>query len=342
MKNYIDYVNVSPSGAIVLSDELTCDGFVHTAAFRVQTHVHDDHMTGFTNSKGYQTLLMSSATKKLLEFEFNADIAYRENIKDITLGEKFQLNSGTVTLRESGHMLGAVQVEHELPNGVRVGYSGDFSWPMKDPMQVDILVVDSTYGSPNKVREYSQACAENALIELIRELRKKGPIHIKAHRGTISRALQLISAETDLPILGSKTRCNEAKIYANLGYSISPLIDANSSEGKSAAKDCHIQVYSKGDQMPVDYVGSSIILSAFLARPDDPVTEYSKSSWAVALTNHADFEGTLSYIKATGAQQILVDNHRGGHAEELAEQIRLRLSLVAMASSSESSNEWGV
>ncbi len=313
MNRSIDYVDISPSGAVVLSRELTCDGFVHSAEYRVQTHIHDDHMTGFTNSKGYQTLLMSQATKTLLEFEFNADIAYRENIKAVPMDEKYALSTGSVTLRESGHMLGAVQVEHELENGVKVGYSGDFAWPMENPMQVDVLVVDSTYGTPRKVREYSQAFAEQALINLIFELHKKGPIHIKAHRGTISRALQLISIETEIPVLGSPTRCKEARVYADLGYSIRPLIDIYSPEGLSASKESHIQVYSKGDQMPVDYVGSSIILSAFLARPDNPITEYSKCSWAVALTNHADFEGTLSYIQATGAKQVLVDNHRGGH-----------------------------
>lgn len=342
MNRPIEYVSISPSGAIVLSDELTCDGFVHSAQYRIQTHIHDDHMDGFTNSKGYQTLLMSSATKTLLEFEFNADIAYRENIKALPLGIKHQLDKGTVTLWESGHMLGAVQVEHELSNGIKVGYSGDFSWPIVNPIQVDVLVVDSTYGSPRKIREYSQGDAESAFLDLVRRLLKGGPIHIKAHRGTISRALQLLSAEVDLPILGSHLRCREAAVYSELGYSIRPLINIDSQEGKAIAKESFIQIYSKGDQMPIDYIGSSIILSAFIARPDDPITEYSKCSWAVALSNHADFQGTMSYIEATGATQVMVDNHRGGHAEELAEQIRQRMGLRAMASSTESSNQWGV
>jgi hypothetical protein len=43
--------------------------------------------------------------------------------------------------------------------------------------------------------------------------------------------------------------------------------------------------------------GSSIALSAYMSRRDDPVMEYSHCSFSVALSNHADFVGTLEYIK---------------------------------------------
>ena len=67
---------------------------------------------------------------------------------------------GRLTLLPSGHMLGAVQVALETPGGRRIGYSGDFHWPVADVIHVDELVIDGTYGSEASIREYSQEQAE--------------------------------------------------------------------------------------------------------------------------------------------------------------------------------------
>jgi Cft2 family RNA processing exonuclease len=40
-----------------------------------------------------------------------------------------------MTLLSSGHMLGAVQVALEMPDGRRIGYPGDFHWPVDDVIQ---------------------------------------------------------------------------------------------------------------------------------------------------------------------------------------------------------------
>jgi hypothetical protein len=65
-------------------------------------------------------------------------------------------------------------------------------------------------------------------------------------------------------------------------------------------------------------------------------------SFGVALSNHADFDGTLEYIKATKAKYVVTDNVRGGHGVELALEIRRRLSIPARPSSATYSREWGV
>ena len=82
-------------------------------------------------------------------------------------------------------------------------------------------------------------------------------------------------------------------------------------------------------------------LSAFFTRPDQPVVEYSSNSYAVALSNHADFHGTLEYIQATGAQYIVTDNTRGVHGYTLALEVQNRLGLAARPSSNFMSPVWG-
>jgi hypothetical protein len=59
-----------------------------------------------------------------------------------------------------------------------------------------------------------------------------------------------------------------------------------------------------------------------MSRRDDPVLEYSDTAYRVALSDHADFEGTLEYISATGAKAVVTDNTRGGNAIALALEIQ--------------------
>ena len=147
-------VDVLASGAVCLGDNVVCDGFVQGRDYRVQTHLHDDHMAEFDRSKGLQDLFLSPESLDLLVAERNADIPYRRNFHAVERGIEHVLPDGSkLTLVPSNHMLGACQVALELPNGRRVGYSGDFGWPLDEVIQVDELVVDSTYGSPDSIRQ---------------------------------------------------------------------------------------------------------------------------------------------------------------------------------------------
>jgi putative mRNA 3-end processing factor len=269
---------------------------------------------------------------------------YRENIRAMKLGARAKINDEYVTLLSSGHMLGGVQVAVRLSNGMRLGYSSDFHWPLDKVIRVDALVVDSTYGSPESVRKYTQAEVESRLVELvIREL-KRGPVHILSHRGTLQRALQLLSTGVNCPLLGSPRFCADVTVYRECGYGIGDVLAVDSSDGKKVmSRKRYARFYSKGDGFPVELEeGTTITLSAFMTQPDNPVLQHSDRSFRVALSNHADFYGTLEYVRATGAKCVLTDNTRGGHAIELAREIKSRLGVEARPSASGLSHEWGV
>jgi putative mRNA 3-end processing factor len=241
-------------------------------------------------------------------------------------------------------MLGSVQVQVDLPNGARVGYSGDFGWPLQGVITVDELVVDSTYGSPADIRKFSQGECEARFMELVLKRLKRGPVHILAHRGTLHRALQLLSGNLPCPMLGSSSLLREVVVYREFGYTIQHLLRVDSVEGVQAlAARRFIRFYGTGDMKPVDVgQGTTITLSAYLAGPDNPVAEYSDRAYRVALSNHADFNGTLEYVRATGAKSVVTDNSRAGKGYELALAIRTRLGIEAKPSSNFDSKEWGM
>jgi putative mRNA 3-end processing factor len=300
-------------------------------------------MDDFDASKGFQYLFMSEPTKQLLVAERNADLPFRENLQVLETGRPFDFEGHTIELLSSSHMLGAVQVAVALPDGRRVGYSGDFQWPVHQPIQVEGLVVDSTYGNPDCRREYTRADVEARLLELVHRLLRSGAINIVANRGTLHRAMQILAGQIDCPIIGSRRLCSEVQVYRDFGLPMDTLIELETADGRKALREAkYIRVYGKGDGSPDEpSANSTIVLSAFMSRPDDPVLAYSNRAFRIALSDHADFEGTLQYIRATGAQYVVTDNTRGGNAITLATEIRAQLGIDARPSTNEPTLEWG-
>ncbi|MXY18274.1 MAG: hypothetical protein F4146_05435 [Rhodothermaceae bacterium] len=324
--------DVFDSGAVRLGTNVVCDGFVEGYEFRIQTHVHDDHMAGFNTSKGRQDIYMSPETFALLNAFLDAEIPYRSNFHKIQRGAEYELpDNSKLTLLPSNHMLGSCQVALELPDNRKVGYSGDFGWPLDDVIQVGELVIDSTYGSPNSIRGYTQAAAEECLLELVYKRLRYGSVHIYAHRGTVERVLHIIEGNVSVPILASERLIQEVAVYQDHGMALGKLDNLDSDEGKAASRQrSYIRLYSKGDGFGNEQISdTSIKCSAYMSTHSatSPLTTFSERSFSVALSNHADFHETLEYIVATGARTVITDNTRN-HGVELANAINERLSGV--------------
>ncbi len=332
-------VDVLENGAVRLGSKTVCDGYAEGCPVRIQTHVHDDHMGDFNKSKGLQDLFMSPETRALLIAERNADLEYRDNLIPVCRGVEHPLEGGSIlTLLPSGHMLGSSQVTVDLPDGTRCGYSGDFGWPLDEVIQVDQLVVDSTYGSPRSVRRYTQAEAEACLLELVSQCLRHGSVHIKAHRGTVERVLHVLGGDVNVPILASESLIREIEVYQAHGFAVDALDALDSAAGRSAIRErSYVRLYSKGDGFGNERIeGTSITCSAFMVGTDHPLMEFSSRAYRVALSNHADFEETLAFVEATGARTVVTDNTKN-HGWELAIAINNRLAGVRAEPSTNSS-----
>tara|TARA_B100000315_G_C14587383_1_gene593800 strand:+ start:3382 stop:4422 length:1041 start_codon:yes stop_codon:yes gene_type:complete len=333
-----DDIFVNSKGAVMLGPDVVCDGFCYDAKFRVQTHVHSDHMVDFDRSKGRQSILLSFGTKELLIAKHNADLPYRDNILPKNYGEAHICqNLGKTTkikLVSSNHMLGASQVEVELRDGRKVGYSGDFQWPSDEIIKVDILVVDATYGSPRSIRNFTQEEANGKLIELTTMLLGSGPVEITAFKGVLERVVQLVSSEMNTPLIANPAVCKQVKVYRDFGFPVRKIFSTTSDEGKRILREEKYIRFYQHPEGRADRDGRipQITCSAFFTSSDDPVVEYTDTSYCVALSDHADFKGTLDYIQATGAKVVLTNNSKSGHGETLAHEIRSRLGLEAKAS----------
>lgn len=325
-------VDVFESGAVRLGSKTVCDGYAYAREFpyRVQTHIHDDHMSDFDKSKGEQDLFMSPETRFLLIAERDADLEFRDNLIPVRQGVEHELEDGSrLTLLPSGHMLGACQAMLELSEGVRCGYSGDFSWPLDAVIQVDELVVDGTYGSPAGIRRYTQDEAESCLLEIVLQRLRHGSVHVHAHRGTVERVLHVLGGNVGVPIVASANLKREVTVYQQHGFAVGELEALESQAGRSVLKErSYVRLYSKGDGFGNERPGgTSVTCSAYMVDTDHPLLKFSDRAYRVALSNHADFEETLAYVEATGAKTVVTDNTRN-HGIDLAVAINSRLQGV--------------
>ena len=127
------------------------------------------------------------------------------------------------------------------------------------------------------------------------------------------------------------------------GYYLTEVLRSDTQEAKLAIQEGqYIRLYGFYERQPTNPTGCTCItLSAYMSRMDTPIVEYSENSFSIALSDHADYEGTLEYVRATGAKKVLTDNTRGGHAVELALALKRELGIEARPSQVHPTKEWG-
>lgn len=340
-------VKINDKGTILLGDKISCDGFIDNKGFRIQTHVHQDHMSSFNTSLGHQRgVILTRPTLDLAAIIKNKpDLHDRNNIHIIRANESKDFEEFRVELLDSGHMLGSVQVAVEYKNTPKIGYSGDFSWPLDNVIQVEELVVDSTYGSPESVRAVSQEDIEECLLELVNDNLTMNPVYIFSFRGTIQRAMNCINRNINTPIIVSKKLLREIEIFNKYGYGITNYFLPFSNEGQEIIKNKkYIRFYGTGDMLPADTSGLTCInLKAIFGRHPYPIVDHGNNSFTIAYSSHADFEGTIEYVRASNAKRVLTESIRSGYenAKKLSLEIKRRLNIYSTTYRPTSSHYWG-
>lgn len=345
-KNIVD---VTQEGGILLGKDVVCDGLYFNSSIRVQSHIHIDHMDDFDTCKGIHTIVLSPQTYDLLKIDKNSTFSHRSNIKPIQYKKPYKVKDkdSEIVLLESGHMLGAVQTQVSLGNGERVGYSGDFNWPLKEVIKVDKLVIDSTNASPNRRRTYNMDDIQNALLELVSRKIKKKSILLTSFRGTLQYVIEVLNCELNVDFICESKVYNEIKVYERYGYDFRNVINIDLNSDKDILKNnkfIFIKNTRKSNYSFNELDLIKIKISAYRSLKEDinPIQELNKNFYTVSLSSHADFEGTLEYVKATGAKEVIVDNTRNGNAIDVAEAIKSILKIKAYPSTSQISNNWHI
>lgn len=284
------------------------------------THAHSDHAR--SGSKGY---LCAEVGKSILQKRMGKNAV----IDTLPYGEQRVVGEARVSLHPAGHILGSAQVRVEVGGEVWVA-SGDFNNTSKDstcdafePVRCDTFITESTFGLPiyrwpepetvfREIEDWWRQNQEEGLTSVLPAY----PL------GKSQRLLGGLNPEVG-PIAVHGSVADYGPLYEAAGVKLAPV--------------ARLAAMSAAELK--EFKGRGLIISSAAAKEVGAIRKCAPLSWAFAsgwmmtrgarrnrdfdrgfiLSDHADWNGLVSAIKATGASRIGVTH---GSTETFARWLR--------------------
>jgi putative mRNA 3-end processing factor len=320
------YASVNRRGAVLLGVNVEVDGFA-SRLIRVVTHAHEDHLGGLASSARRALFVVATPTTfRLLEI-LGKRVPDHKRL-ELPYGKSFSVEEEKVTLRKARHIAGSAQVEVEGA-GYRVGYTGDFKMPGTEPMRdLDVLVIDATYGSPLSQRRWGEWDALAALLSLVEEGLSRGTVYIYGFNGKLQEIMvELRVRGVTAPFAADPKTLAMARVASEFyGVSVDPLTTIDKIEqGEPVVVFAHINRFRGMRRMP----GLHLRLTGRELR--GVAVKVSDNVFNVSFSDHATFREVVEYVEEAAPRMVVVDAYRGREAGFTAKYIERRLGIPAVA-----------
>ena len=321
-------VAVTKSKAIILGDNVACDGHENGKVVRVVTHAHYDHVYGLSQSlNSCKAVYATPLTRDMIAVLYGIQA---ERIKPLNCGEAVMVGDDVMAFYPADHIPGSVQVLVEDVNGYRALYTSDFRLPGAPILEADVLVIEATYGHPRCVRPPIDEVYQ-ALVKLIDSQIDKSPIHIYGFYGKVQEVMEVLRKNgIDVPFLAKGKMYDLTMVCAKHGLNVGDVINANSREGFEVARSNGGYIFFKhASRINEGVKGLKIHLTGW----EFKVThrKVAKDMYRVSLSSHSDFNHLLAYIEDCKPKLVIVDNSRDGYGIEFAREVEKRLKIKAIA-----------
>lgn len=268
----------------------------------VITHAHSDHAR--TGSNYY---LCHPFTKPLLQLRLG-----NNNYQTVEWNEPLWMNGVKISLHPAGHIIGSSQVRVEYNGEVWV-VSGDYKTiddgisTVFEPVRCNTFITESTFGLPiYKWKKQEEIFADIQSWILENNATQKNSVIIAYSLGKAQRILPAL-AETGLPIFGHGAICNVHETLQHNGWKLPVIKRIEPGMSKETFNNSIIIAPPSADG------------TAWMKR-FSPYSVGVCSGWmqvrgnarrrnvdaGFALSDHADWDGLLSAVKATGAEKVFV------------------------------------
>lgn len=329
-------VYIDSTGAIVIADLLSVDGYRRGVIARATTHIHQDHIRGLRRSIREAAMHIASPLTHDLLSAYGHHVPYYKRV-DVSYGTKISIEDLYVKLLPANHVPGAAEVYVEADNGATILYTGDFKLPGTEIVEgVDVLVIDATYGMPEWRRPWQQEM-EYILPDLVNDSLSKGPVHIYAYNGKVEEVVLLLRRMNVVaPIIVDRKRFKGLKTLERHGYRIGEVLYSGSQEALEVKRDgWYIEFHGfyewKRRRSTVN--GSKavhMLLTGWEFRA--PYNWLTHREVVVSFSDHADFTQLVDYVLQTRPGLVIVDASRGGTtARVFSEYLKQRYGIRAYA-----------
>jgi len=324
--------SIGEKGAVLLGRHVACDSFEENKPLRVVTHAHYDHMIGLLQSlKKCEAVVMTSATKDLIDVMKGPLFLMTGNVKTLAYGEALTHRKDRLTLHRSDHILGAAQVLVEDVEGTRILYTSDFRLPDTPVIEADVLVIEATYGNPARVRHFERV-VENVLVSLVEQGLKKGPVYVFGYYGKLQEVMEILhEAKVRSSFIVPEKVFQVSKICERHGMRLGKYLLSSGEEARlmMERREPCVAFYHMGSRRYVGRDDFRLCVSGW--EFNSPCRKIAKNEHLIALSDHSDFNGLLRYVGESKPKSVITDNYRVGDARALAREIEKRLNIPARA-----------
>lgn len=305
-------VILCPEGLRARSEGLWLDARRKTP-FSFVSHAHGDHIARHVEALGTEATLAIMAERLPGAKTRNRALAYRNELR---------FGGLSLELFPAGHILGSAQIRITR-NGHRTVYTGDLNdRPSRtaEPLEVascDTLVIEATFGNPryrfppkeeveNRMASFAQACIEEGVL----------PVFLAYALGKTQEAAKILG-EMGFSVLVQKDAWRICELYREQGVTFP-------NAGPLLRHPRHGEVVittprGRGEAFLASVPMRTCFLSGWAV--DHGARYRIRADAALPLSDHADFDGLLRYVEATGASEVLTFH---GSADDLARQLRHR------------------
>ncbi|MEM1527055.1 MAG: MBL fold metallo-hydrolase [Ignisphaera sp.] len=310
-------VAIGRRGAILFPYGICIDGHENGCFYRFVTHIHADHVIDIEKSIVFSKVVMGTPITIDLLKVLGYTIPISKGLA-LDYGQSIDLDRhGYIRLKtfRADHIPGSAQVVLEL-NDLTVGYTSDFRSPGTKTeilKNLDVLVIDATYGDPSQVRE-NEEVVMHEFVKLLRKLLLEGPIAIYAYHGKINDVMmKLREWNIDTPFILPLNQWNIHITLKKYGYEVKDVFLEGSKEAEEIKKSkwyIEFNLTSKFGLMKRRKGVSHILVTG---RYGKTVVKLG-SSWIVGLSGHADFKELVYYVDEARPRLLVVDGYRSSCA----------------------------
>lgn len=304
---------------------------------RVITHAHSDHLIGLDQSLQYSSMIIATPitielTMELYKLSTTEKVLFKQKAVPLQYNQKINVNDEELVLLYANHIMGSAQVIVET-NGYRIGYTSDFRLKNTPVMKdLDILVIEATYGSPKTVRSFKDEVEDYIADVVIEGLSKEQPVYIYGYYGKLQEVMVLLRRKgIKDPFIMPPKVYRVTKIAVKYGYNIDNFYNMYSREASEIMKTRRYVLFQhmmNASRRNLDNC-TNVVLTGW--EFDKPVKKVDRSTWVIAYSSHADYNELMSYVEEAQPKMLIVDNSREGYAVEFAKEVSRRLGIPALA-----------
>ncbi len=341
ISNKISIVKDWAYGSIHLGNNVVCDGKTKdNTNVAVFSHAHQDHIHNDLIADAYnkdKRVLMSELTRQLCSTFMLVNLEYDYNLRVLNSNETESFDGFSVKLIESKHILGASQIEINDDKIGMMGYSGDFGEDIDDYIDVDLLVMDSSYSGEHNNRKWSMEDAMEALVDDIKQNLGKKDINLIADAGLLQKILHNLDIWDEHPnVIGTKKEKGWCKVYEKAMYSQPNNIFLKGSEEERQLKFQEESIFTIGHSRSVlgDVPkGLTYLVKNIGIENETPINEVSPNVKRVGVSSHATGRKVIEYVEKVKPEFVLTDSSRNqSNAEKLSKLIREELGIPSISS----------